>query len=91
MTILKSMDIGRMKDISGEEIRIVQRPLASQRNAAACHQCYFWSFVSLGMPSRKKLARILHELTIEFTQNMIKLFWVQQLCTASCLGRCAGS
>ena len=40
---------------------------------------------------RKKLARILHELTIEFTQNMIKLFWVQQLCTASCLGRCAGS
>ena len=40
---------------------------------------------------QKKLARILHELTIEFTQNMIKLFWVQQLCTASCLGRCAGS
>ena len=40
---------------------------------------------------QNKLARILHELTIEFTQNMIKLFWVQQLCTASCLGRCAGS
>lgn len=26
----------------------------------------------------KKMACILHKLTIEFTQNMIRLFWVQQ-------------
>ena len=52
------------------------RTKASQKNATPYHQCFFWPFVSL---RKKRLPCTLQKLTIEFTQNMIRLFWVQRL------------
>ena len=43
-----------MEDILLEEIRKAERLLLPpHRNASLCHHCYFWPFVSQGIPERK--------------------------------------